>query len=111
MTCPRCKSPYNGLACDVCLAARSREAYLRQQTMFLPDVMSGRQSLRLARRGRSGDYHIELINEPTHAYCSIRLDPPLMRDEWNTTKTSRGDVCGQCLEVLTSCIEAMEAAT
>lgn len=104
MYCSVCKNPYEGFACPVCLARISRESYLRQQEMFLPFVMAGRLDLKLAKRRRSDLYHIQLIEEPTHAYCGEKLDPPLIRSREQYSEELRPTVCAKCLSTFDECV-------
>lgn len=75
MTCKKCKSwvPEGDLACKVCAANRSREAYVEHQRQFMPAVFAGELSLHI-RQGKVGgmsQLHIELFGCPSHCYCGV----------------------------------------
>ena len=110
MFCSVCKNPYEGFACPVCLARISRESYLRQQAMFLPFVLNGRLDLKLSKRKRSDLYHIELIEEPTHAYCGEKLEYSPLRERQKYSEELRAKLCPKCVAQFDECVAKLRAA-
>lgn len=109
MICSVCRSSYEAFVCPVCLAKKSREAYLNQQRLFVPRVLSGRLELRLSRHRRSDAVrHIELFEEPTHAYCGEPLHTVVIREYEKYSDALRPKICEKCLAAFDAIADAKE---
>jgi hypothetical protein len=102
MICPKCKSwvPEGDLACKVCAAQRSREAFIEHQRQFMPLVFAGSLALHIRRgkiAGAGSQLHIELFGDATHTYCGVptqgmKLSYLIFQGELRAPQ----DTCVQC---------------
>jgi hypothetical protein len=108
MKCPKCRTEYGTLICPVCVAQSARNAYLRQQELYVPKVFDG-APLNLSRRSRSQPAHIVLFGDTHHAYCGVALDAPQVRERCEYTSELRARLCPDCLAIFDEVAERVAA--
>jgi len=100
MLCLTCKTHYYGLACSDCTARKSQAAFMELQRRLVPLAIRSGALWRVARKKRSDPYHVELLQENTHAFCGAPLEAPMMRTVIDLTKATKATLCPACVKVL-----------
>jgi hypothetical protein len=108
MKCPKCGAEYETLICPGCAARLSRQAYLKLQEKYLPDVFAG-APINLSRRNRSSPFHVALFGDPAHAFCNADLGGPQLRERDEYSSELRVRLCPDCLAVFDDVAERVAA--
>jgi hypothetical protein len=111
MICRRCNRVMAGdkisIFCSACIERASHEAFIQMQRLVLPRFISGEYPLTFGAVNANHYAHIQLIGEPTHAWCGERMSGKRYQKPFAFLDRT-ADLCPRCESAIRDMAKELE---
>jgi hypothetical protein len=84
------------MICAACTESVCREGVIQMQRLVLPRFLNGEYPFRSGSVNNNPYYHIQLIGEPTHAWCGERMNHSRRKVLLYSDLERIADLCPRC---------------